>query len=217
MTRNQFEEFINNKSIIKLYRYIDKNIFHLCEDKKVLEIGPAHGAMSSYITLRNPKKFTVVEPDPKCNESLKFILKGENEFIHQLPVNDYYKIEKEKYDVVLCCGILYHLHSPIDLLEKIVNFNDPEYILVTNIDFKSTSLSDNTEPCNEILMRYLDEGISKPIDRNLYLSQKDLVTCLNTVGYEVVNEITTDEWKSMWDRSAENINNYLKLFRKNNG
>lgn len=217
MANNPFEAHINNESIVNILRYIDDRFFSICEDKEVLELGPAHGTMSSYINLRNPKKFTVVEPDLTCCEMLDIILSDENRTVHNLPYNDYYALYKEKYDVVLCCGLLYHLHSPIDLLEKIVNFNDPEYILITNIEFSETGLSENIEPTDEVLMRYLDSGITKSIDRNLYLSQKDLVTCLGTVGYEVVDEITTDKWKSIWDRTDENINNYLKLFRKKNG
>jgi len=165
---------------------------------------------SSYINLRNPEKFTVVEPDYECCKILDRFINGENKTVYNMTYNDYYARHKEKYDVVLCCGLLYHLHSPIDLLEKIVNFNDPEYILITNIEFPETGLSENIEPTDEILMRYLDYGITKPIDRNLYLSQKDLTTCLESVGYEVVDEITTDKWKSIWDRTEENINNYLK-------
>lgn len=214
---NPFEKHIDNESIVNILRYIDEQFLLICDHKKVLELGPAHGATSSYINLRNPEKFTVVEPDYECCKILDRFINGENKTVYNMTYNDYYARHKEKYDVVLCCGLLYHLHSPIDLLEKIVNFNDPEYILITNIEFPETGLSENIEPTDEILMRYLDSGITKPIDRNLYLSQKDLTTCLESVGYEVVDEITTDKWKSIWDRTEENINNYLKLFRKKNG
>jgi 2-polyprenyl-3-methyl-5-hydroxy-6-metoxy-1,4-benzoquinol methylase len=213
---NPLEKYIDNESIVNLLRYVDDNFFSICKDKDVLEFGAAWGPMSSYINLRDPKKFTVVEPDLSCCKILDKLLIDENRTVHNLSYNDYYALHKEKYDVVLCCGLLYHLHSPIDLLEKIVNFNDPEYILITNIDFPQTSLSEVVEPINEILMRYLDSGITKPIDRNLFLSREDLITCLGVVGYEVVGGISTDQWKSMWDRTEENISNYLTLFRKTN-
>ena len=203
----------------KIGQYIDDNFFHLVEKKSVLEFGPACGWMSYRINNRNPLDYTIVEPDGQCIESLRRFIDDTKEDRHlfQLTYNDYYSLEKKHFDLVLCCGLLYHLHSPIDLLEKIVNYNTPEYLLITNIEFLETHLSSEIEPMNEVLMRYTDSGINNPINKNLCISSQDIQKCLKSVGYELIDEITPEKYNSLWNRDSENIKNYLHLYRKTNG
>tara|TARA_Y100000389_G_scaffold204509_1_gene257538 strand:+ start:2274 stop:2897 length:624 start_codon:yes stop_codon:yes gene_type:complete len=200
----------------KIGKYLDDNFLHLAEQKSVLEFGPAWGWMSYIISNRNPSDYTIVEPSSECIESLRKFIDDtrEDRKLFELTYNDYYSLEKKHFDLVLCCGLLYHLHSPIDLLEKIVNYNTPELLLVTNIEFSETHLSSEIEPVNEVLMRYSDSDISNPINRNLCISRNDIQKCLTSVGYELVDEITPEKFNSLWNRDSEGIKNYLLLFKK---
>ena len=117
----------------KVWNYLmySRDIFSICENKTVLEIGPFSGWHTALITSYNPKHLTVVEPNI---ESQKVLC---DQFPHASVIVDdiYYFLEKYfNADVVVCCGVLYHLHSPIYLLEQIVNKVNPKYIILETFD-----------------------------------------------------------------------------------
>jgi 2-polyprenyl-3-methyl-5-hydroxy-6-metoxy-1,4-benzoquinol methylase len=110
------------------FSFIDKTYFPICKNQQVLEIGPADGAHSTLITKQLPSYFEVVEGDANCIKSLEKISKIDkvvhNDIILELQKNS------KKFDVCICLGVLYHLHSPLNLLELIVNKCQPKYILL---------------------------------------------------------------------------------------
>ena len=97
--------------------FVQKEYFAECKDQTVLEIGPNDAAHTRLILNESSTTLTVIEPDVSCND----ILKECN--VDQI-INDdaqHYLLEnKKEYDVVVCCGVLYHLHNPLTMLEIIV-------------------------------------------------------------------------------------------------
>lgn len=107
--------------------YLKENYFYLVKDKNVLEIAPLDGRQTRVILDQNPMSLTLVEADQSMVTQLT----------EQFPSADVvyedifkYFIKKYSYDVVVCCGLLYHLHSPLYLLELIINQANPEYLII---------------------------------------------------------------------------------------
>lgn len=62
------QNFLNQPNTCK--RIVDESRIH---GKYVLEIGPGTGALTKYITLEQPKKLILIEPDERCIDILKNI------------------------------------------------------------------------------------------------------------------------------------------------
>jgi len=107
---------------------IDQNYLSVCNNKTILEIAGGRGIISKRIVQQSPKKFTMVDPGFKTSpieetSQIEFISKDINLCLSQ----------PSPFDVVICFGLLYHLHSPLHLLELIVNYCNPETIILDNV------------------------------------------------------------------------------------
>ena len=109
---------------------ITEHYFSICQDKVVIEIGPLGGEHSKIIS-KYSKQLILIEPDKNQTEDLK-IISGVTDVI----VDDVNFVLQQQLlaDVVICCGVLYHLHSPLHLLELIANNCDPHYIILDSVN-----------------------------------------------------------------------------------
>jgi len=150
-----------------------KDTFSLCKDKTVLELGAFEGRFSNLILQNTPTSLTVVEPNdtnPGYNTELRELVD-----FHACTLNDYYNHTKKKVDVVIACGLFYHLHSPLHALELILNHSDPDIIIMDSPeinDLLNMSLGATDTPLafkyrkEEVLQpggSQPDNGITKPI------------------------------------------------------
>jgi hypothetical protein len=108
--------------------HIDQNYLSVCNNKTILEIACGTGTISKRIVNHSPQKFTMVDPGHKISpieetSQIQFISEDINHWLSQ----------PRPSDVVICCGFLYHLHSPLHLLELIVNYCNPETIILDNV------------------------------------------------------------------------------------
>jgi len=98
--------------------------------KRVLEFGSSCGIHSDIIEALNPETLYTVDPH------IKFDPGGDITPDFYGTANDYYKMVDAmapEFDVVLCMGLLYHLHSPFHLLEQIVNLSKPKVLIVESL------------------------------------------------------------------------------------
>lgn len=109
------------------YLYEIQEVFPYVKNKDVLEIGPMHGFHTKLMQYHKTNHVTMIEPATHLCTDLK------KDFPKYKVHNDdiYMFLSKpKKFDVVVCFGVLYHLHSPIYLLELIRNRVDPDYIIM---------------------------------------------------------------------------------------
>jgi len=118
----------------KYHQHIQKSYFHVCAGKSVLEIGPSKGTQTPCILNNAPSALTLVEADTSACQELTSQFTTTD--IINKDIFEYYK-EPHKMDVVVCCGVFYHLHNPFQLLELIVNQSDPEYLVLDCVDTDS--------------------------------------------------------------------------------
>jgi SAM-dependent methyltransferase len=102
--------------------------FEICQDRKVLEIGSFHGNHTRIISHYKPKHITAIEPMTDAHQYL-YQFPIDNLEVHSCDIFSYLE-KNHEFDVVVCCGVLYHFHSPLWLLELIANRINPTYIIM---------------------------------------------------------------------------------------
>ena len=138
-----------------------------CKGRSVLEIAPFSGHQSQIIDRAAPIKYSMVEPSASTCEILRE--KFPQYAVHNVDIFEFYK-EPHPVDVVVCMGLLYHLHNALHLLELIANQSSPVFILLDSIgDVLTDSIFSTVE--NSCVLgnrqvpgdrRFIDISISTP-------------------------------------------------------
>lgn len=179
--RNVFSTDQNDDTTTLWNVYLDKIYPHLniCENKTVLEIGPFNGAHTQVIKSHNPKKITLVE---LASDAL---IRLRNDFPDCEIIEDdifHYLEQARGFDVVVCCGVLYHFHSPLHLLELIVNRISPTYICIET--FPSGNDAINIEDDNTLGARQLLDGW-RSANISIKLPKETIITAMKNLGYRI--------------------------------
>jgi len=153
--------------------------FELVKDRSVLEIGPFLGAYSSIIVSYGPKSFTMVENNLVAVQELRKIF-PEFEVVHD-DIFQFLKKDICKFDVVVCCGVLYHFHSPLYLLELIANYADPDFLIIEFLNMNETSVILD-ESSNQSGNRFTSTGW-KYIDKSILISDAHMTSSIEQLGY----------------------------------
>lgn len=156
--------------------------FDLCYDKKVLELAPFIGGHTNIIKSYNPSSITLVELNEYAVDQLNFY-HPDCEIKHD-DVYDYL-VENRDFDVVICCGLLYHLHSPIYLLELIVNNVSPKYLYVETYPTPNGSCSFAYEQNNELGTKQTKKQRKSP-NMKLMIGEQDIITAMNNMDYKLI-------------------------------
>lgn len=154
--------------------------FNVCKDKSVLEIGPYIGVQTQVIKANDPRQLTLVEPN------LDGVIALQYHFHDAEIVNDdifFYLADTHKFDVVVCFGLLYHLHSPLYLLELIANRVSPDHMIIetftqTNPTFKIEN--DNTPGARQLINDW------KSVNLTLYISKEIIISSMHNLGYKLL-------------------------------
>ena len=125
-----------NESLAQYQAYCKEKFFYVCQNKTVLELAPNDGVSHTnlLIDLCQPNKLTLVELNTDAIRILTENYEIDNINIIQKDIFKFYH-DQNQYDVVTCCGLLYHLHSPFYLLELIVNQSLPNYIILDSLNW----------------------------------------------------------------------------------
>jgi len=192
---------VNNQEYLD---FVQQNYFSYCKDQSVLEIGPNNGDHTRLIVKEFPKSLDVIEADSTCKQHL------EKFNINNIVIDDaqHYLLEnKKEYDVVVCCGVLYHLHNPLTMLEIIVNQCEPKQVILDCVEDQK-NLAFLVEEDNNPGMRFLRPkwksagfNLVAPFDiinKSMYnmqysLVKKDILYNTEWVGKHNI-------WMGIWER-----------------
>ena len=113
----------------RYHDFIDQQFMWDLDQKHVLEIGPFTGAQTQVIAKHDVKSLILVEPNPLVQQDL-----ATQYPLAQIINDDIFSVYQSPMpvDVVVCLGVLYHLHSPLYLLELMVQQSDPKTIILDN-------------------------------------------------------------------------------------
>lgn len=151
----------------------------ITESSRVLEIGPGNGFFSSLIFEKNPKKYTMVEPNPISVNDLQ-LRYPDSEIIH----DDIFRLiplMENAYDVVVAFGVLYHWSSPFKFLEDIVNIIQPEFICLDNPKCDGIVVKD--EICN-IPGNFWKLDQRRTVDLSVHLDSNIIKKAMQNLQYE---------------------------------
>lgn len=195
---------------LTLINYLDlmsSKYLHVCKNRSVLEIGPLDGVHTKIVS-HTANRLTLIEPDVDQIDNLKQI-HGVTDIIND-DVN-FVLTQAMPYDVVVCCGLLYHLHSPLHLLELIANNCNPQYIILDSVNQYVNS--PNYVPYN-------DEELNIKGDRFVRSNWK-AIRLNQSAPYEIINKamdhlgyslLQKDDIKlSDWDSKS---NSWMALWEK---
>lgn len=164
-------------------------------DKTVLEIGPFDGWYTEIIQQYKPKEHTVIEANKDACDVLQ-------KFTDVKIINDdaLFAIDElnEQFDVVILLGVLYHLSSPLHLLERIVNVCQPPIFIIDvpsgiHNEHNRMSIDICDDDCNVPGSRYTSAKTNKTSGIALGLNKVITIKALNNLGYKI---ITSYEFKN---------------------
>lgn len=159
-----------------------KELFSVCTNKAVIELAPFGGWHTELILANKPASMTLVEPNPAATADLRTKFTSPDVDILTDDAHLFYQSE-HKADVVVCCGLLYHIHSTLMLLEEIVNQSDPDVIVIDNVPSPSIPIllpeEDNIDG-NRFTMNNW-----KSCRLSLVLSYPDIELAMKNLGYMV--------------------------------
>lgn len=169
-----------------------EDIFACANNNTVLELAANGGWHSRLIYENNPEKLVCVEPDEFFKEPLYDTFASQHKNIECFwdTYNEYLQKEKEKFDVVVCCGLLYHLHSPLDCMEKIINIHQPKTLIIENFDVDVEGL--NEEDLDLCGNAFTDN--TKHIPYNFFIPMTKWKEILSKVGYNCIKEYKWSEY-----------------------
>lgn len=178
--------------------------FYHCTDKSVLEIGPLHGEHSELILNREPRSLDLLDIDPEVCQDLQRLEHYKN--LRYIINKDVFKFLEYEHlaDVVVCLGLVYHLHSPIKLLELIVNSTKAKIIIL------DSAVSDQYLFYDDPLgYKYNNFGsLERKTNLSLILPFAEINRFMNLLGYKLLkreNMSIPDFWKNniwmaIWER-----------------
>ena len=159
--------------------------FNICTEQSVLEIGSFQGLHTKTILSKNPKSLTLIEPDKKMSE---MFLENNSAISEKCSIINedivFYLNEKRSFDVVICCGVLYHLHNPFYLLELIANRINPKLLILETF----------TSPTPELFYEELNiTGNRQAINWRsctvrLMFPKHFLIKAMDDLGFDLIDE-----------------------------
>lgn len=135
-----------------------QNFFDSVKDKTVLDIGAERGYHAEIVLKNNPKKLTLLDSNEAYCNNLKNRFQNYNNV--EILCDDAFLFinqNSEKADIVMLLGLLYHFHSPLHLIELIINHINPQTIIldyptgpVEQIKFENNFFVPETNECCHI-------------------------------------------------------------------
>lgn len=171
-------------------KYLDRidSYLEICKGKTVLEIGPCHWMMSERILSKNPISLDTIEPDPYAHNRKPTGLTN-----HLMTANDFFAKDKRTFDVVICVGVLYHLHSPLHMLELILNIAKPKHFVLETTNNIATKPSIYKEEMSVPGNAFGDKGINKPVGYNVTIPNDYYENIVLDFNYKLCNKEYIEE------------------------
>jgi SAM-dependent methyltransferase len=185
-------------SIVESYsQFLTREVFPCVEGKRVLEIGSLTGRITEEIRKHTPLEITTIDPDPMVRKQTTFSGTA-NDYFNYYCFDQSATNHLSRYDVVVLMGVLYHLHSPLHLLEMIINKIRPEMLIIETATGEPYHVAVDTEYSGTIGNAWPDKGIEYPIRTNINFSTKDLIATIETTPMKLRRKVIYEERFDNW-------------------
>jgi len=189
------------------FNFLIKKIFKNIKFRSLLEIGCGFGLFTNLLYKTNPNlEITVVEPFLNS----KYIKDNKNIRVYKNTLDEFIKINKEKFDVVTFFDVLEHFKNPQEALQKIIPvLKNEKYLLVQVPNYQSFM----QKICKNWSWWMVE-------DHKVHFSPKSIKDLLTKNNFKIIELITYEspwDFKKNLDGNFTNINNLflrriIKLF-----
>ena len=168
--------------------FIDHNFLSACQGRTVLEVGCFEGWITERLVTHNPKQVILLEPHKK---SADFVAnKFPNATVICGDMHDKADVKQVgPVDVALILGVIYHSHAPLYALELLVNFCNPQTIILDNMNPSFVWIE---ETANEQGMR-CTVNERKTCNIVINIDNEITVKAMNNLGYALIKQDTYPE------------------------
>ena len=170
-----------------------ENVENYFKDKRVLELGPSDGNHSVAIVDKQPSSLTAIEGRPENIvkwEAARNCFGWKNANI--VPAN-FMSLRSEDYDhidVVVACGVCYHVDSPFYFIQKLTQISDQIFI---SSWFANSARSVGSKTCWDIdgvsysgeIYHEPDHFLAGLQTTSVYLDYESFCLFVQNLGYEV--------------------------------
>lgn len=165
----------------------------------ILEIGPGFGLLSSLLLKKGKYTLDVVEPylTPECLKSSKYTLNKSN-------LDQYLRVNKKKFDIIIMMDVIEHLEDPFESLDKLRDLLNENGILVIQT------------PNYQSLMQYFVKEWSWWMveDHRWFFSSKSFKATLKKHGFTTLQYRTYEDWSDFKKNLDGNFMEIKQPFRK---
>ena len=163
--------------------FIDHNFLSVCQNRTVLEIGCFEGWITERVLTHTPKELILLESHKK---SVDFMIEKfpETKIIHGDMHEDVDLKQVGQVEVALVLGVIYHSHAPLYALEKLVNFCQPQTIIIDNM---APSFAWAEETANEQGMRNTTASW-RTCNIVINIDNEITILALKNLGYELIKQ-----------------------------
>jgi 2-polyprenyl-3-methyl-5-hydroxy-6-metoxy-1,4-benzoquinol methylase len=173
---------------------------------RVLELGPLEGAHTYQLEKLGAASILAIEANAeaflKCLITKEILCLGVAKFVY----GDFYEYlneTNEEYDLVFCCGVLYHMSDPIALIESIAKVTDRCFIWTHYYDsahYRGTARQICSDPQYSSIKFYVAKYDNMDYGRfwggnrsaSVWLDRDDIISTFRRVGFNRINVITED-------------------------
>jgi len=199
------------------YDLLNSEYFTICKNKTVLEIGPFEGHHTRHIVAAGPGHLETIEFNFDTKEKLSAIVGIDNAIYDDALI----VLQKHKpVDIVVCFGVLYHLHNSLELLELFANNCNPEYVMLDSTRFGG-KYDPTPDVQNSGLAYYSPEIDNRPGNRhtksgwksakiNVVLPKEAINLAMTNLGYTQIKYhepyvqgwvAKSNVWLGLWKRN----------------
>jgi SAM-dependent methyltransferase len=172
---------LDHEQFLNKCKFLNENFLHLCYNKTVLEIGCFDGPITNEVIKHNPKSLVLLEANKIASDVVRerFPLAT---VIHGDMHADLNQVGT--IDIALVLGVIYHSHSPLLVLEELVNCCDPQDIV---LDIMSPTFEWHPELVNSPGMRHTTVD-KKTCNIVITIDNKLTITAMTNLGYQLITQ-----------------------------
>jgi SAM-dependent methyltransferase len=170
---------------------------------RVLELGPLEGAHTYQLEKLGSASILAIEANAeaflKCLITKEITGLRAATFMHG-DFSEYLKEGNERFDLVFCCGVLYHMADPLALIEAIAKITEKCYVWTHYYDiehYRGAPREARSDPRYPGVRMYALEyndmdsdrfwGGNRPI--SVWLERNDIVSAFRRVGFDKIDVI----------------------------
>jgi hypothetical protein len=183
-------------------------------NKKVLELAPFMGWFSEEIN-KSCEQLDLIELHPTATNHLKELFKNEiiSKKVNLYASDIHHKIFQLEpiYNLVTCCGFLYHTPHPFWIIEGIAKLR-PQYILIDTYCCDHDVFLKDSGKINQYGMR---QSRQLTVPYNLVISENVLLKSMEKLGYEIYLKVEKTDSDISHLNLPEELTEMFTFWKKN--